>query len=135
MKTIAIANQKGGVSKTTTALSLADGLRHCGYKVLFVDIDPQCNSTGTYGAQIKGETTLYDLMGGSCTTNEAIQKTEFGDIIAGDPLLSELESKLQTKIGGYYILKKAFKTENSYSQFQTFDDVHNLAEEGTFKYE
>ena len=107
MKVIAVANQKGGVGKTTTALMLADGLSHCGYNVLFVDLDPQCNSTSTYKAQIEGEYTLYDLMNEKCTTEEAIQSTEMGDILAGDPHLSEEESKFQHKIGGFNIIKKA----------------------------
>ena len=103
---IAITNQKGGVGKTTTAINLADSLKHIGYNVLLVDIDPQSNSTSTYQANLD-EFTIYDLMDKKCTTKEAIQHTDMGDIIAGDPLLSELESKLVGNIGGYNILKKA----------------------------
>ena len=95
---IAITNQKGGVGKTTTAINLADALKHIGYNVLLVDIDPQSNSTSTYQANLD-EFTIYDLMDKKCTTKEAIQHTDMGDIIAGDPLLSELESKLVGNIG------------------------------------
>ena len=82
---IAITNQKGGVGKTTTAINLADALKHIGYNVLLVDIDPQSNSTSTYQANLD-EFTIYDLMDKKCTTKEAIQHTDMGDIIAGDPL-------------------------------------------------
>ncbi|MBQ1380022.1 MAG: AAA family ATPase, partial [Erysipelotrichaceae bacterium] len=62
MKTITIANQKGGVAKTTTALCIANGLQEVGYSVLMIDLDPQCNTTTTYQAQTDDTNTLYDLL-------------------------------------------------------------------------
>ena len=60
-KIITIANQKGGVGKSTTVLSIADALSRCEYRVLVVDTDPQCNSTRSYLAETENQTTLYDL--------------------------------------------------------------------------
>lgn len=123
---IAIANQKGGIGKTTTALNVADALKHSGYDVLFLDVDPQCNSTGSYNAIIEGENTLYDVLEKKCEPEDAIQHTAMGDIIPGDPALSEIENKLLTSIGGYNSLKKIIqKIEDKYD-FVIMDTPPNL---------
>lgn len=106
---IAVASQKGGVGKTTTAINLADALSHCRYKVLFVDLDPQSNSTTTYQAAVEGACTLYDVLEGKHEPQEAIQKVPFGDILVGDPLLSELEFKLLQKPNGFTAMKKILR--------------------------
>lgn len=103
---IAVANQKGGVSKTTTATALASGLKLKGYRVLLIDVDPQCNASDTYQAQIEGAATLYDLLINKEAVAETIQHTAAGDIISSDPLLSQAENLLN-KTGKEYSLKKA----------------------------
>lgn len=123
---IAVANQKGGVGKTTTALNIADAMMHCDYRVLFVDLDPQCNSTSSYNAQIEYTETIYDLMQGKCSTKEAIQHTEIGDIIAGDGSLSEIESALDSKMGRYRLLKKALEEVKDDYDFCIIDTPPNL---------
>lgn len=125
-KKIAIANQKGGVGKTTTTLNLADALMHCGYNVLVLDLDPQCNTTGSYQAKTVGEYTLYDVMNKICTSKEAIQKTEVGDIIAGDPKLVEIDSKLKESVGGYNVMKKALKEVEEQYDYIIMDTPPNL---------
>lgn len=106
MKIIAVSNQKGGVGKTTTATTLAYGLKLRGKRVLLVDCDPQCNSTDTWRAQHSdGFPTLADLLFTAAPAEECIQHTEIGDILAGDPELEQAEKHL-TGFGGFFKLKK-----------------------------
>ena len=126
MEIIAIANQKGGVGKTTTALNIADALRHSGYTVLFIDVDPQANSTSSYKAVIENTYTAQDLFEKKCSADEAIQHTEFGDIIAGDPGLSTIEMDVQKKMGGFHLLKKALGKMKASYDYVIVDTPPNL---------
>lgn len=66
MKTITLSNQKGGVAKTSTSNALSAGLYNRGYKVLAVDLDPQCNLSFSCGEDmINTEKTLYDVFKGN----------------------------------------------------------------------
>lgn len=126
MKTIAIANQKGGVGKTTTALNVADALMHSGFSVLFIDVDPQTNSTSSYKAQIEDTYTVYDVFKKECSVDEAVQHTDFGDIIAGDPELSSIELTLQSSLGGYNILRNALSKSKGNYDYCIIDTPPNL---------
>ena len=79
---IAICSRKGGTGKTTTAQTIADGIRRAGFSVLLIDLDSQHNLTAAMGADPGGlnSTDLFDI-----TTRPArlIQHTANGDIIAG----------------------------------------------------
>ena len=103
---IAITNQKGGVGKTTTAVSVATGLQKLGYQTLLIDTDSQCNSSDTYQASIEGAPTLYDLLLEDASWQECIQKTVVGDILPCDPLLREAEQKFPNDASRPYLLKE-----------------------------
>lgn len=107
---IAIANAKGGVSKTTTSLAIADNLIRKKKKVLFIDTDPQRNASGVYGAKITDEATLYDLLihPEDTTVEECIQKTSLGDIISADEALLNADAEIpMNDIHRFRRLKKA----------------------------
>ncbi len=79
-RTIAIANQKGGVGKTTTAINLSASLAGKGKKVLVIDTDPQGNTTSGFGIEKNElENTVYELILGECSINECI----LNDVIPG----------------------------------------------------
>ena len=83
-KVIAIANQKGGVGKTTTSINLSASLADKGKKVLVIDTDPQGNTTSGFGVDKNDlDDTIYELILGECSIHECILK----DVIKNVSLL------------------------------------------------
>ena len=107
---IAIANQKGGVGKTTTSINLSSCLAEAGKKILAIDLDPQGNTTSGLGVDKDDlENTVYELMLDECTIRESIHKTEIENLtlIPSNVNLSGAEIELLGINDKEYILKNA----------------------------
>ena len=107
---IAIANQKGGVGKTTTSINLSATLAEAGQKVLTIDIDPQGNTTSGLGIDKNDlEFTTYELMIGECDINQCLIRSEIVDnldILPSNINLSGAEIELLGINDREYVLKK-----------------------------
>lgn len=109
-RVIAIANQKGGVGKTTTAINLSACLAEVDKKVLTIDLDPQGNTTSGLGVdKNEVENTVYELMLNECTIKESIEKTKINNLylIPSNVNLAGAEIELLGINDKEYILKNA----------------------------
>ena len=127
---IAIANQKGGVGKTTTTINLASCLAEVGKKILVVDTDPQGNTTSGLGVDKNSqELTMYQLMIGECQINECLVHTQFErvDIIPSNVNLAGAEIDLIGTDKREYILKNALSTIKDKYDFIVLDCPPSLS--------
>ena len=110
-RTIAVANQKGGVAKTTTVASLGSALAERGHKVLLVDLDPQSCLTFSLGLDPEAvELSVHDVLLGRVGASMAILPTEDGvDLLPATIELAGAEAQLMSRPGREYVLRSALE--------------------------
>ena len=107
-KIIAVANQKGGVGKTTTCVNLCSALKRMGKNVLLCDADPQGNATSAMGCdKNKVEISIYDVIIGGEDPKSAVISTKYGDILPSNKELSGAGIELVSVESREYVLKNA----------------------------
>ena len=121
---IAIANQKGGVGKTTTAINLSACLSEMGQRVLTIDIDPQGNTTSGLGVdKNEAENSVYDLLLEECSIEECIIETEIENqsLIPSNVNLAGAEIELIGVEEKEYILRRETKKVRDQYDFIIID--------------
>ena len=118
MRTIAIANQKGGCGKTTTSLNLAAALAEAGKKTLLLDLDPQGHSTIGYGYDPDElSRTIYDVIANvQSEIPEIILETKIDglDLVPSNVMLSDAEIELADAVGREFVLSEKLRTVKNF---------------------
>ena len=107
---IAVANQKGGVGKTTTTVNLTAALSLKGKRVLLVDCDPQGNASSGMGVPKSSRPNTYDLLINGARPEDCIRHTDYGDVIPTGKELAAASVELIGRERREYVLKDALLT-------------------------
>lgn len=119
----AVANQKGGVGKTTTAVNLAACVAEAGYPTLLIDIDPQANATVGVGAAKNEERTIYEVLVGESTLDSATVGTEIPNLslVPSTPDLAGANVELPRIEGSELNLRRALSEMTGKYRFVFID--------------
>ncbi len=123
MTVIAIANQKGGVGKTTTAINLAAALAMRGRNVLLIDLDPQANSSMTFLDLRSLQKSMYDVLTGQATLDDVVQPSPLPKLHVAPARigLAKLEAQLVGEIDGHFRLKDRISSIGDRYDFVVID--------------
>ena len=106
-KIIAVANQKGGVGKSTTAVNLSAALQLMGRRILLVDCDPQGNASSGMGVSKSRRPNTYDLRINGADPADCVAHTDFGDLIPASKELAAASVELIEAARREFVLKDA----------------------------
>lgn len=127
MRIVAVTNQKGGVGKTTTALSVGACLAGKKQKVLLIDFDGSCNLTLACGGESEGVCTAYEMMTLECTAEDAIQSMPGGyDLIGANANLPGAEGTIADPVSRIVRLKNCLEPIKDKYDWIIIDTPPNL---------
>lgn len=124
---IAIATQKGGTSKTTTAAAIAQAMAYKGKSALLIDVDAQGSASLIYGAEEDDKGGSYALVMGTARAEDLIQETPAGRIIPASPFLNRLDIELSNKPGRDSFLKAGLEPVKEMFDCITIDTPPGLS--------